>query len=116
MKMVKLQRGQISRKFSHINALDITVKSSTGFGRMFTPTWRMVMDHKRGKMLDQEYRLLYFDILRAVPEETWRQLQQYGEDGKGTITFTCFCPDGAFCHTYQLIEFAVRHYPERFNQ
>ncbi len=114
--MVILRRAPIRRNvLVPENALNVTVKSAIGLGRVFAPSWRMVMDHKNKKMTDEEYRTLYLDILRGVSTTQWEQLHEYGiGGGGGIITLMCYCPDGTFCHTYQMIDFAVRHYGALF--
>ena len=41
--------------------LDITVKSGD---RTFAPTWDMVMDYKSGKITQEEYTEMYYDLMR----------------------------------------------------
>lgn len=105
--MTRLMRAQIR---AGVQGLDTTVKSSTGLGRHFAPTWDMVMGHKRGQISDAQYTEQYLRILDQVPATAWNQLAT-----QAALTVLCYCRDSAYCHTHVLIEYAVRRWPERFS-
>lgn len=95
--------------------LDVTIKSAEGFARAFVPTWDMVMDHKAGKLSDEEYTRLYIEILDQIPQPVWEALYRYGmENYHGELYLLCYCGDGKFCHTKLLAAEAVRRYPKAF--
>ncbi len=104
--MTILMRAQIRRG---MQGIDTTVKSAEGLWRTFTPTLPMVMGHKNGTLSNAEYTALYLEILARVPGSPWDALASYE-----TQTVLCYCRDGWLCHTHQLMEFAVTHYPDRF--
>jgi DNA polymerase III epsilon subunit-like protein/uncharacterized protein YeaO (DUF488 family) len=109
---VALKRGQIGRARSGL-LLDVTAKSATGWATAFAPTWEMVSGHKGGTMGDSEYRRLYGEILDAAGEAAFERLWQFGADG--TVKLLCYCPDGRFCHTHLLVDYAVKRYPKWFS-
>ena len=94
--------------------IDITIKSSKGFGRQFAPTWEMVMGHKRGEITNDEYAQMYINILNNVQEEVYDRLYEYGVDHDFNITFLCYCPDNQFCHTHLVINYLCSKYPDKF--
>jgi hypothetical protein len=61
-KMIKVYTSTIN--YSGEDGLDITVKSSGEMGRMFAPTWDMVLDHKNGLITDKEYTKKYYSLMR----------------------------------------------------
>ena len=44
--------------------LDTTVKSGTGSGAVFAPTWELVMSFKRGSIAWETYRTRFIDLIR----------------------------------------------------
>lgn len=107
---VKLNRAQIGRA----RGLDVTVKSAKGWAKAFAPTWPMVLDHKAGKLTNAEYTEQYIRILDSIPKggavrALWNEGQKTGQ-----VTLLCFCKDGAFCHTYLLIDYLTSKYPDYF--
>lgn len=109
--MVFLGRAQKRQELNSPGPLDITIKSSTGWAKAFAPTWDMVLAHKKGTMSDEEYTLQYARILDNIPASTWETLHAYGLRMGGHITFICYCPDGAFCHTNLLIDYMTHVRP-----
>jgi DNA polymerase III epsilon subunit-like protein len=108
--LVVLKRGQIGRT----KGIDITAKSSAGWATVFAPTWEMVSGHKDQTMGDIEYAGLYTTILDVAGEESFKRLWQTGLDNGNRLTLLCYCPRGVFCHTHLLIDYAVRRYPQLF--
>ena len=109
---VALRRGQIGRVKGG-KLLDITVKSASGWALSFAPTWEMVTGHKGGTIGDLEYRNRYEAILDAAGEEAFRKLWEFGADGQ--VRLLCYCPDGRFCHTHLMIDYAVKRFPQWFS-
>jgi hypothetical protein len=72
---------------------DITVKGQDPMGKLFAPSWDMVMGVKKGTMTEKMYISEYLKILRNVPFYAWEWLCSVEER-----TFVCFCPEQAFCH------------------
>lgn len=92
-----------------IKGIDTTVKFAKAPWRTFAPTWPMVLDLKSGTLSEAGYTELYTQILDRVPVAVWDLLAE--ED---THTILCLCRDSWFCHSHVLIEYAVAHWPERF--
>jgi len=107
---IALRRGQIGRS----KGIDVTVKSAVGWATAFAPTWEMVTGHKSGIMGDIEYSGLYAAILDAAGKQAFDRLRQVGTDNGDKLTLLCYCPDGVFCHAHLLVEYAVKHYPDWF--
>ena len=53
-------RGHVRQR-----VLDTTIKSATGLGSVFAPTWRMVMDWKRGAIDWDTYTKLMWNMSRC---------------------------------------------------
>lgn len=82
---------------------DTTVKTSNG---TFAPTWEMVMKHKKGKISDEEYTQLYYDLMRKSFKKhrsEWDQLLS-----RDRVVLVCFCRKGKFCHRLLLAEILVK--------
>jgi len=112
---IKVKRAQM--RYSGADRLDITVKSAQGDARKLTPTWSMVMDHKKGKITDQQYTQQYLariDSGDCDDQFPFVFLYDFGRKHNNSITFVCYCPDGVFCHTHLLINFLVGTYPHHF--
>ena len=108
MTSVIIKRAQIGKS----KGIDVTVRSSQGWARYFAPTWEMVEKHKKGEMSNEKYIKLYSEILSKVPIKVWANL--YNSAVNGIITILCYCRDEWFCHTYLLIDYAVKHFPSFF--
>ena len=91
------------------DAVDITVKGNNPIGRVFAPTWDMVMDYKRAvKQQDWETpeeftpEEIYTKRYKALLGERLPTIQEmfdfYTKTWLEELTFTCYCPPGAFCH------------------
>jgi uncharacterized protein YeaO (DUF488 family) len=84
-------------RYNGPNRLDITVSSKNNtWGRMFAPTWDMVMGHKRGILSDAEYTEQYHTLMHssmAHYKQHWTHLFNMP-----CVVPVCFCPAGAFCH------------------
>lgn len=61
---------------------------------------------KKGNWIQTE---LYDQILDRVPAVVWDTLAK-----RECETWLCYCRDGWFCHTHVIIAYAVKRWPERF--
>ena len=115
--LVTLKRAQIGSPQTRYASipLDITVKSATGWARAFAPTWKIVMEHKHGKIDDAGYTREYRDILKAIDPRVVFQLFDLGQTSPDKIvTLLCFCRDGQFCHTHLAVDYLVDRYSDLF--
>ena len=78
-------------------ALDITVKGQHPFGKMFAPTWDMVMEYKKGTLSEAEYTQQYMSLITRPG--MGRAIKQIV---KAAVVYDvyllCYCPKDAFCH------------------
>jgi len=76
--------------------LDITVKGQDPLGKYFAPTWKMVMECKKGKISEEEYTEQYLSLMRRSWQErpnVWQELLS-----RKRVVLVCFCKPGSFCH------------------
>lgn len=84
------------------NRLDITVKGNHRIGKIFAPTWDMVMEYKRTKD-EAVYTAKYHEMIvqsYANNRPIWDELlnTEYA-------VLTCFCIAGNFCHRQLLTHY-----------
>jgi len=66
------------------------------------PTWNMIMDHKNKKITDEQYTLLYYEILKKIdPQEI---IDKYDEK-----IFLCWCAKNKFCHRHIVTEWLNKY-------
>lgn len=97
--MVKIYTSQL--RYSGIHRLDITVKGQDPTGKLFAPTWNMVMAHKHTGN-DKKYIIKYHNIIRAsycTHRNVWEDILK-----REYVVFVCFCGAGKFCHRILLAE------------
>lgn len=89
--MVKVYTAQYS--YSGKDRLDITVKSGD---KTFAPTWKMVMDFKSGRITQEEYTKLYYELMR----QSYQSNRQRWDEvlAMNRVVLVCFCHEGVFCH------------------
>ena len=91
--------------------LDITVKGNCPAGKLYAPTWNMVMDWKNKRLTDDEYTGMYYDLLikrwKTNGEEMMRLVDMVRDRD---ITLVCFCPKDTFCHRHLLAKFLQHNY------
>ncbi len=90
-------------RYSGADRLDITVKGKDLIGKVFAPTWKMVMGSKEGKISWDEYKDMYKDLMRQSYREhrdAWDEVLSREE-----VTFVCFCKADNPCHRYLLAEY-----------
>lgn len=86
--------------------LNTTVKSGTGLGVVFAPTWKMVMQSKQEKITWDEYREQYTALMRqryqANPSAFLEALSS------DELIVCCYCKDThtttQHCHRYLLVD------------
>jgi hypothetical protein len=86
--------------------LNTTVKSGTGIGAVFAPTWKMVMQSKRHEITWDEYREQYTALMRQrYADNQAAFLQALSSD---EVIVCCYCKDTyattKHCHRYILVE------------
>jgi uncharacterized protein YeaO (DUF488 family) len=95
--MVKIWTDRVSYRGE--DAIDTTVKSAkTLEGCLLMPKWEIVMEHKKGKISDEQYTKEYLNILRyryKMNKTAFLDLLKRYE-----ITLLCYCAKGKFCHRH----------------
>lgn len=86
--------------------LNTTVKSGTGLGAVFAPTWKMVMQSKRNEIHWDEYRQQYTELMRQRYQANPAAfLEAVSSD---ELIVCCYCRDThattRHCHRYILVE------------
>lgn len=86
--------------------LNTTVKSGTGLGAVFAPTWKMVMQSKRDEITWDEYRRQYTALMwqrYADNQAAFLQVLSSNE-----LVVCCYCKNThattKHCHRYILVE------------
>ena len=87
-------------------ALNTTAKSAAGLGKVFAPTWELVMASKKKQITWQEYTEKYLNLLR---ERYAKNHSMFAEAcAAGEIVLLCYCKNsvssGKKCHRYLLAE------------
>jgi uncharacterized protein (DUF3820 family) len=101
---VKIYTAQY--RYSGEDRLDVTVKGKDPVGRIFTPTWKMVMGSKEGKISWDEYRKMYREIMQdsyRQHRDTWNSILNRDE-----VTLVCFCKADSTCHRYLLADYFTK--------
>jgi len=88
-------------RYSGENRFDITVKGNHEFGKLFAPTWSMVMDFKNKKITEEDYRNLYIPMAERSIKNA-RLMEKLGERFLNKIVLVCFCRSNSFCHRFIL--------------
>ena len=86
--------------------LNTTIKSGTGLGAVFAPTWKMVMQFKRAEITWDEYHKAFIELMRqryqANPSAFLKALSS------DELIVCCYCKDTyattEHCHRYILVE------------
>lgn len=102
--MVKIYTAQY--RYSGDDRLDITVKGKDPIGRLFAPSWEMVMGSKEGRISWPEYKEMYKELMRnsyRQHKDVWGEILNREE-----VTLVCFCQTGADCHRYLLADYFVK--------
>ena len=105
-KKINLKLYTAQYRYAGNDRLDITVKGKDPVGKVFSPTWRMVMGSKEGRISWDEYSVLYRNLMRESYQkhlDTWNNLLSRDE-----VTLVCFCKLGDPCHRYLLADYLVK--------
>jgi uncharacterized protein YeaO (DUF488 family) len=94
-------QGQVGQR-----VLNTTVKSGTGFGAVFAPTWKMVMASKQNTISWQSYIEQYTALMRQrYQADPSAFLEALSSD---ELIVCCYCKDShattKHCHRYILVE------------
>lgn len=102
--------------------LDITVKGNNVAGKIYAPTWDMVMGVKNGRITEEDYTNLYYDMIiekfgssKDFRDQTLRLVAMVSgtkEMPERDMTLVCFCPSNAFCHRFLLVNWITHNWPE----
>ncbi len=90
-------------RYTGKDRLDITVKGKDPIGKVFAPSWKMVMGSKDGKITWDEYSTMYNELMResyTVHRKTWDEVLNREE-----VSLVCFCKEGSQCHRYLLADY-----------
>ena len=101
---VKLYTAQY--RYSGNDRLDITVKGKDPVGRIFAPTWKMVMGSKEGIISWTEYQEMYREMMQASyrqHRDIWNSILNRHE-----VTLVCFCKADSTCHRYLLADYLTK--------
>lgn len=115
---VLLSRAQIGRD---VTGIDVTVRGQDTYGRHFAPTWALVLDHKAGRITNEEYAARYLKLLEdRYNDDPWTRtavayLHQYGRSRNDRAVLLCYCRDGVFCHTHLLMKWLIERHPDLFD-
>jgi uncharacterized protein YeaO (DUF488 family) len=95
-------------RYSGPDRFAITVKAAKDdhpIGKIWAPTWDLVMGIKNGRISEKEYADQYYELLGVRWEDsiTNAQMRVFITTAKRTdVTVVCFCKSGDFCHRYLL--------------
>jgi hypothetical protein len=87
-------------KYSGNDRLDITVKGQSPIGKLFAPTWDMVLGYKNGRITPIQYSDLYRKMMEESVRKNWVVWKNLLDAER--ITLVCFCRPGTFCHRHLL--------------
>lgn len=108
-----LYTGQI--RYPGTDRIDITVKSGSGIGKIFAPTWDMVMGVKNGTLSNEEYTATYYQLLTDRWNTHSKEILEFVEMVKTfPVTIVCYCQKGSFCHRYLLKEWLVYNFKVKY--
>lgn len=108
-----LYTGQI--RYPGKDRLDITIKSGSGIGKIFAPTWEMVMGVKNGTMSNEEYTAKYYWLLADRWNTHSKEILEFVETVKTfPVTIVCYCKKGDFCHRHLLVAWLVHNFEVQY--
>lgn len=90
--MVKIYTSSL--KYNGEDRMDITIGNNTN--PAFSPTWELVMLHKKKKITNEEYTNHYNKLMGVSynhHRKEWNNVLSMD-----TVTFVCYCGKGNFCH------------------
>ena len=90
--------------------LDVTVKGQDPFGKLFAPTWDMVMKYKASKGTEadkkiyiEQYHKVILNVIKNHRKE-WDELL-----ARKYVVIVCYCPAGEFCHRHLLMHYLTQY-------
>jgi hypothetical protein len=88
--------------------LNCTAKSGKGIGKVFAPTWELLMDSKEGRRTWEEYTDGFYKLLRQrYASPLYRQVFDEVLSSDKVVVFCCYCNDvyeNHHCHRYLLVD------------
>lgn len=101
--MLKFYTASMSTK-TDLPIIDVTVANKKE--KVFSPTWSMVMDFKKGSLSEEDYTEMYYEHMR----ESHRLYRSRWEEvlNMDVVVLKCFCNDDDFCHTNLLADIFVK--------
>ncbi|MFA7506767.1 MAG: DUF488 family protein [Bacilli bacterium] len=91
---------------SKSDRLDITAKSKDPLGKIFKPTWEIVLVYKNKEITELEYTKKYHALMKTSYMnhlDKWKELLN-----RDTVTLVYFCRSGDFCHRILLAKILAR--------
>lgn len=108
-----VQMSAVNRMSEHIEAIDITIKSSVAPWNTFAPTWVMVEGFKDGNITEEEYSKRYLSVMRNRYKENKEIFKTLVEKAIMTdIALACYCPPETFCHRMLLVDILLKMDPK----
>lgn len=90
--------------------LDVTVKGQDPIGKLFAPTWDMVMKYKDSKQTEedkkayiQKYHAVILNVIKNH-RKAWDELL-----ARKYVVVVCFCKAGEFCHRHLLMHYLQQY-------
>ena len=82
--------------------MDITIKSSKGLGTFFAPTWDIVKGVKSGRLSNDKYTKIYYELIKERITNNKHILDEILS--LKSVTLGCYCRKGDFCHRHLVVE------------
>lgn len=101
--MVKIYTAQY--RYSGPNRLDITTRSKSFTGLVFSPRWEMVRDYKQTGN-EEAYKEKYHQLILESYKNNraaWDEVLNMEE-----VVLVCFCAPNNFCHRYLVANYLVQ--------
>ena len=90
-------------RYSGGDRLDITVKGKDPLGKVFAPSWDMVMKLKGGVITQKEYEDLYYQKMFYSYKKHRAEWEIVLDMPR--VTLVCFCKSKYFCHRALLAKY-----------
>ena len=108
-----VQIANIRRMPLGIIPIDITIKTLKPPGDIFAPSGELFGKYKQGKIDNDEYERIYFELMRERfiknPGAIWYLISLAMEKD---IALGCFCTPLTFCHRYFAADIMVKIEPQ----
>ena len=105
-----VKTGRIGYQSADALVLDTTAKAKGGKGKVFAPTWDMVMASKRGEISWAEYTAQYLSLLRRRYKQNRRLFEEVV--AARDVVVLCYCQNSVVgdrhCHRYLLADVLVK--------